>query len=340
MSCLNPKKGFPYGKTKNGKVALKIMPYDVMAIDEKGSPIFGTGYDKNLCQDKFFEIPCGKCLGCRRDQAKEWSDRLIMEMQKYNDDSCYFITLTYDDIHLPLRSYIDDLTGELKYHGTLQKEDYQKFMKRLRKARPDDKLRYYLAAEYGPVTERPHAHMIIYGLHLLDWKLEESGHSETGQIYYTCEELQKIWNKGFISIEPANEYTCKYVCSYVTSKIGDAASQKYWKEKGLETPFALSSRRPGIGRDYYEKMKNELFDFEEHYIGTMEGSVKVKVPRYFKKLYRESHQEKYDVIRDRHLKCSEISDDAKTTITDLNKKELLNINKYNLENKTKQRNSL
>lgn len=340
MSCLNPKKGFPYGETKNGKVALKILPYEVKAIDNHGSPIFGTGYDTKLCQDKFYEIPCGKCLGCRRDQAKEWSDRLVMEMQKYDDDSCYFITLTYDDVNMPLRSYVDDLTGELKFHGTLQKSDFQKFMKRLRKARPTDRIRYYLAGEYGPTTERPHAHAILFGLHLLDWKLEESGHSETGQIYYTCEELQKIWSKGFISIEPANEYTCRYVCSYVTSKIGDAASNKYWLEKGLQPPFSLSSRKPGIGRDYYEENKDKIFEYEEHYVGTSSGSVRVKVPRYYKKLYRESHPDEYGLIRDRHLKCLEATDDAKTTITDLNKIEQLNITKYNLNKKTKQRNSI
>ena len=44
-------------------------------------------------------IPCGRCLGCKADQSLMWSIRCYHESQLH--DQCSFITLTYDDAHLP-----------------------------------------------------------------------------------------------------------------------------------------------------------------------------------------------------------------------------------------------
>ena len=44
-------------------------------------------------------LRCGKCLNCRQYKALEWSLRLDCEM-KYWKSAC-FVTLTYDDDHLP-----------------------------------------------------------------------------------------------------------------------------------------------------------------------------------------------------------------------------------------------
>lgn len=97
--------------TKNAKVKLRITPYEIDGIDSNGVPFQGVGSDELSCTS-FYEIPCGKCIGCRSDQAREWSNRLIMEM-KYHD-SAYFITLTYSEEFLNRVNYVDKMTGELK----------------------------------------------------------------------------------------------------------------------------------------------------------------------------------------------------------------------------------
>ena len=44
-------------------------------------------------------VPCGQCKNCRINQARIWTNRILME-QCCHDYSC-FVTLTYDDEHLP-----------------------------------------------------------------------------------------------------------------------------------------------------------------------------------------------------------------------------------------------
>lgn len=66
--------------------------------------------------------------------------------EKY--ESNLFITLTYDDDHVPLSTGRDPETGELFTTYTLDKRHWQLFMKRLRKwhdeVYPDRKLRFLL----------------------------------------------------------------------------------------------------------------------------------------------------------------------------------------------------
>ena len=93
-------------------------------------------------QDKivsdFIELPCGKCIDCRIKYSKAWADRCMLEASYY--DSNYFITLTYDDAHLPFSSYDDN--GVIKQAPTLALRDFQLFLKRLRKQ--GYKFRYFM----------------------------------------------------------------------------------------------------------------------------------------------------------------------------------------------------
>ena len=44
-------------------------------------------------------VPCGHCVGCRLDYSRVWAERCVHEASKYEHN--YFLTLTYDDDHLP-----------------------------------------------------------------------------------------------------------------------------------------------------------------------------------------------------------------------------------------------
>lgn len=336
IACFHPMKAFPCGKSD--KRPYRIAPYKVQGIDKFGNYVYtGCKGDDSVTTD-FVEVPCGHCSGCRADQALEWKNRLVME-SKYHD-SMYFITLTYDELHLRRVSYTNELTGEIKNdRGTLSKRDVQLFIKRLRKQRPNDQIRYYLVGEYGPQTDRPHYHAIIFGLHLGDWRLVESGHSETGNTYYTCGELERIWGNGFVSIEPANEFTCSYVAQYVTKKLGSkpAAAREARRQ---EPEFSLQSRRPGIGRLYYEENAESMFAKGRSYVSTNNGSIEVRPPRYFKKLYRQNHEDHYQEIVRKHLRRADDSEDAKSTITDKAKEEQLLAQEATFKSKLNQRNKI
>ena len=51
------------------------------------------------------EIPCGKCEGCRIARSRDWANRCMMELEYH--DSAYFLTLTYDEEHVPQSRYAE-----------------------------------------------------------------------------------------------------------------------------------------------------------------------------------------------------------------------------------------
>ena len=83
----------------------------------------------------YVEVPCGYCVGCRIDRARDWKVRMYHESQMH--DSNAYITLTYDDKYLPR-------------NGTLVLSHFQKFMKRLRKHYGAN-IRFFHAGEYGEI---------------------------------------------------------------------------------------------------------------------------------------------------------------------------------------------
>lgn len=283
MSCYNPLRAIVLG-VLDGKKKIKVVPYDsIEALRPDGRPY------------ETFPLPCGHCVGCRNDQAKEWSNRLLME-SLYHDQS-YFVTLTYDDNHAHFVDFVNPRTGqffpkETKHQATLCKKDVQDFMKRLRGRFSDQKIRFYAAGEYGGHTFRPHYHLILFGLSVSADEFIPYGKSETGNQYFIWPKLAEIWNYGFHSIEPANEYTFKYCANYVTKKLGIHPND-YYLNQGLDPPFNLMSRKPGIGAQYLIDHP-EIMDNDRIVIGTSRGSYEFCPPRYFKKGYKELFPDRYD----------------------------------------------
>lgn len=288
MSCYHPLLGVPdydirtggYRLTKNKKIK-----YRVIKVDDYDNDIL-------LHDDGVILIPCGKCIGCRLDYSREWANRLILELQYH--DSAYFVTLTYNDEHVPISYYPDPETGEAYESLTLCKRDVQLFMKRLRKAFPNDKIRFYLAGEYGDETFRPHYHAIIFGLHLTDgypWRYNR----EEGKnfVYYRSPSLERCWSVkdddgvfrpiGHVEYADVCWETCAYTARYVTKKFYGEEAEFYEKFQ-LVPPFSLMSRKPGIGRLYYDDHP-EMFEYDFLNISTERGGLKFMPPKYFERLY-------------------------------------------------------
>lgn len=211
-------------------------------------------------------VPCGHCMGCRLDRARTWADRMLIELAD-NDYKAVFATLTYDNDHLPrLKSgcfqlpddegvtflsedkvWLLDAMDLPKPPATLSVRDTQLFFKRLRKAFPGRKIRYFLSGEYGPKTNRPHYHAIIYGLTLADLgdcvihKFNDLGHA-----LYRSQKFADIWSNGHCLLSPVNWNTCSYVARY-TMKKKYKSDDEHAYDDGRLPPFCTMSRRPGIG---------------------------------------------------------------------------------------------
>uniref|UniRef100_A0AAU8B395 Replication initiator protein n=1 Tax=Dulem virus 188 TaxID=3145665 RepID=A0AAU8B395_9VIRU len=334
MSCYHPLMGIPKGiDPRSGK-----MQYLIKSFPK------GFQGDNNI--DGIVTIPCGKCIGCRLDYSRQWANRCMLEM-KYHEEA-WFVTLTYDNAHVPMSWYSDPSTGEALQAMTLRKRDFQLFMKRLRKDYEPQKIRFFAAGEYGDKHLRPHYHAILFGLHLDDLQLYEEHVGDYP--YYTSEKLQKCWDKGLdnftvlcnnlgkgsitplatrgmVIIAPVNWQTCAYVARYVMKKQKGPQSEVY-QAHNIEPPFSLMSRRPGIGRQYYDDHPN-LYDYEFLNISTEEGGRKFRPPKYFDRLRMQDHPEDYEKLRDFRRNAADETKTAKLSQTDNEYLNMLEIEERN-----------
>lgn len=186
-----------------------------------------------------------------------WAFRLSNEF-KFSE-SAHFLTFTYDTRYVPITPQ-----GRL----SVSKSDMQKYFKRLRKAHVHvNKIKYFLCAEYGSHTERPHYHAIIFNAYL---DFIESSY-DLGNIF-----------RG--DVNPATiYYTLKYMCkSEWKPQPGDDRSPE----------FQLMSKGLGAGYINERTMKYHHADLTDRYNLPLEGGKKVAMPRYYKeKLYTEQQRD-------------------------------------------------
>jgi hypothetical protein len=211
-----------------------------------------------------------------------------------------FITLTYDDDHLP-------------EGGTLVKKDFQDFMKRLRKANPGSKIRYYHCGEYGDQHKRPHYHAILFNYDFNDKKpLKQINEN----IIYTSQKLQNLWKHGHSSIGDVTFESAAYVARYCTKKInGPSAFYHYchFDEHGeilkdLLPEYSTMSRRPGIGKPWLEKYATDVYpdDFV-----IMRGK-KLKPPKYYDNLFSKHDPFMIDDMKEKREKNGKINQEHST----------------------------
>lgn len=258
--------------------------------------------------DEIFEVPCGKCVGCRLDYSKDWANRCDLEARQYTCN--YFITLTYDDDHLPIGS---------EGNGTLFNKEISDFVKRLRQAFKYhygfDGVRFYGCGEYGDQTFRPHYHIILFNCPIPDLTadfIDENGqithHKDSlGKYYYFSQFVYNCWKKGNILIADCNWNTSAYVSQYVLKKQkGDGG--KVYEALGIIPPYVAMSTKPGIGRVHFDNNLDTLVDFPSLIIPRDRKKPLVSgLPRYYKKLIKANYPEKYDLFIDHSKELIEAS---------------------------------
>lgn len=233
-------------------------------------------------------LSCGKCIGCRKRQKREWSTRLYHESQLHSS-SC-FITLTYGPDHIPPGN-------------TLVKDHTTKFLKRLRKritaTWPDDKpkhhaFRYYLVGEYGDSSRRPHYHAVLFGYAFPDRKLWMQRDGD--RPVFRSELLEDTWRYGYSEIEPVTPGAMAYVAGYVTKKLQKPDHEKYDPTTGLELQpeYAVMSRRPGIGHGWLQKYWTDVYPSD---FVIVDGN-KSKPPLYYDRWLEKHHPDILDQVKE------------------------------------------
>lgn len=288
-------------------------------------------HDFDPVKDKL--IPCGHCIACRINYSSDWANRMLLESQYYGDDN-WFVTLTYDNEHLP-----PDLNGvfDSPFH-TLVKDEVSSFMKRLRRY-SGQKIRFYACGEYGSERARPHYHIIIFGLHLDASDLKFWKFNHQGDALYTSQLIERAWSLngvpfGLHCVAQVNWETCAYTARYVTKKLnGDAAA--VYDDAAIIPEFSVMSRKPGIGRLYYDDHVEEIFENREIIVSTSKGGKTFKPPKYYDRLYDIDYPEQSLAHKKRVEHFIQVNNQLRGNYTSMSLLEELAAEENALERRTK-----
>lgn len=220
-------------------------------------------------------VPCGRCVACRLERSRQWAMRCMHEAQLH-EENC-FVTLTYADEFLP-------------EFGSLDRKAFPLFMKRLRKAYNGRRIAYYHCGEYGDRFGRPHYHSCLFGFDFRDKRLE----TVRGDFpVYRSAELERLWPFGRSEVGTFSFEAAAYVARYVMKKaIGEESPEQCGRYDVVdystgevvarrEREYATMSRRPAIGKGWYERYKNDVYPRD----GVVVRGKLVQPPKYYDGLY-------------------------------------------------------
>lgn len=192
------------------------------------------------------KIDCRHCLNClikRTSQIEFLAQRELVE-NYMSGKSASFVTLTYDDDHLPRTK-----DGFI----TLERSHVQKFIKNMRRQMEYHKavitFKYLYCGEYGDgshtnpngtSTARSHYHLIFIGLSPDQVKV------------FT----RKLWKYGLCDIGPLSAGGLRYICKYMT-KASPTKEVKALREAAeVQNPFFYHS--VGIGKSWIDKHLHDI----------------------------------------------------------------------------------
>ncbi len=266
----------------------------------------GLTFDKSK-GSQTLEVACGQCLGCRVDHRLMWSIRIIHEASLHLDNfGNSWATLTY-------REPYDCTDDELKkgHHipekPSLTPSHVQKFIRSLRKANKDHKIRYFYCGEYGSLG-RPHYHICLFNHSFNDqylWKDDE------GVYTFTSDELQQHWPYGFTTCSELTLDNAAYTAGYSFKKItGKQAEQHYLRcdEHGeaywlLPEFIRMSTGRKapcGLGAKFYEKFESDIFPSDQSPVPG-HGQFEL-VPRYYQNILEKQNPAMLESIKETRQK--------------------------------------
>lgn len=212
-------------------------------------------------------VPCGRCMSCRitrQSQLDFLCQKELYDVYKAGLGAS-FVTLTYDDDHLPFTVNIGSYGTTVchgvaeavklveKYsslgvpctmHNTISRSDFQKFMKRLRinmkRANCNIPFKYISCGEYGDRFGRSHYHIVFLGL----------------SDVLASQFLKDAWPFGMSDIGVLKPGGLRYVLKYCTKANTDPAVKALRKAHNVEQPFLLHSI--GLGKAWIYAHKDEL----------------------------------------------------------------------------------
>ncbi|QRV61834.1 replication initiator protein [Microvirus sp.] len=343
---------------------IKDSVYSQRTVSDVKSPVacFHPNLVFNQYLGDYVLVPCRICAACRSSYARDLQNRIETECRAHKFN--FFITLTYDNVHMPMYYAFPSEDGvyfrafrgnkpmldsqglelpELDFDlsdswyaepqhnpyqtgfGFCHKPDIQKFIKRLRIKLirtygnvSKSKIRYFIASEYGPSTQRPHYHGIIF---CDDEQIARDMPRLIFESWALCSDER-------CDVQLISGACPQYVAKYVN---GFASLPKVLQTK-LTKPFHLASKNPALGsfkideKDIFDCFVNNNFErpvvdaktgevafnlfpykvlsrFFRRYCGYSEGNRDYEL-RLFQKYATGNYVIQYDSDNHRYIECS------------------------------------
>lgn len=212
------------------------------------------------------EVPCGHCLNClikKQSQIEFLAKKELLSVYR-RGESAAFVTLTYDDNHLPVNDF-----GFV----TLRRSDVQKFIKNMRRQMEYHNVRknfkYLYCGEYGDgshsnsktgvSTCRPHYHLVFLGLGSTEVKA------------YT----RKLWKNGLCDIGELSAGGIRYLCKYMTKACPDKDVKQFRESCQIQNPFFYHSI--GLGKQWIIENMQKIV--EDGFTFNLNGKIQL-FPKY------------------------------------------------------------
>jgi hypothetical protein len=180
---------------------------------------------------RMMEVACGKCLLCLKHKGKELAVRLAHDLQVHGGEGC-FVTLTYDDDHVP---------------EVLDREDGKGFANRAAKylqRKHGRKLRMVMVGDYGALSGRPHWHAVVIGFDFCETGIKVALGRDDRSARYVHTALDDLWRFGMVDVRPIARERVVYTAMHKVKCV--MAGEK------RPIPRPLVPRRPGLGFGWCE----------------------------------------------------------------------------------------
>lgn len=261
-------------------------------------------------------VPCGQCIACRLTKTMDRATLCMLEKLYYPDNECWFLTLTYDDLHLKTGETVNTETGEIHRGITLDKRDIQNFWKRVRKRYKIQPRSYYDeektklkepgllyldCGEYGPQTGRSHYHAIVFGLPLEMDQLHFYKNNDMGDRMFNHDRLTDIWGMGHVIVARVTIESCQYVARYNLKKTLDNIDDWWYGSQGKIKEFTTASQR--IGYQYFFDHWQEIYETDT--VPVLKNGNLLKPPRIYDRLLQEKDPKLYEEIKRKREKSAE-----------------------------------
>lgn len=233
-----------------------------------------------------FQLPCGKCIECRLEHARETAVRCVHEASCYENN--IFLTLTYSDEHVPQKLHKRDFQLFMK---SLRKHIFNEFLKKFGKynwsildkkqrkeAYAPYKIGVLYVGEYGEKTKRPHWHAIIFNYMPSDSDYKYT--SQSGEKVYTSTTINDLWSKGLTEFGSVTFESAGYVARYSAKKLVHGKDNEH-----DYNPVVGRSNHSAIGKRWLEKYYQDAFN-QGHII--LPNGKTCSIPRYYQKWFAKN----------------------------------------------------